>query len=96
MEENLDEILGITRCARCGEKLNGEIDCPFCSLFPDKPHRKRIPKWIYITACFLTFPLSLPFVFFSKRLSIYEKILISGGLIFWLILTGVLNLALLF
>ncbi|MHB8483112.1 MAG: hypothetical protein ACYDBV_10365 [Nitrospiria bacterium] len=85
MEENLDEILGITRCARCGERLNGEIDCPFCSLFPDKPYLKRFPKWIYITACFLTFPLSFPFVLRSETLSIYEKILISGGLIFWLI-----------
>jgi hypothetical protein len=26
-----DAILGITRCARCDQKLDGEIECPVCT-----------------------------------------------------------------
>ena len=53
-EDDIDEALGITRCVRCGQKLEGEIECPFCSLFPEKPLNSVLPKWIFITACFMT------------------------------------------
>ncbi|HXN06275.1 MAG TPA: hypothetical protein VN944_04315 [Nitrospiria bacterium] len=86
MDENLDELLGITRCARCGQRLEGSMECPFCSLFPDKPYGKRIPKWVYVTACFLTFPLSIPFFITSKELKPFEKLIIATGLGFWLAL----------
>jgi hypothetical protein len=81
--ETLDEILGIVRCARCGHRLNGEIECPFCSLFPDPPRNAALPKWVYITACFLTSPLSLYFILTTRRLTVYEKILAFSGCIFW-------------
>jgi hypothetical protein len=61
-DADLDELLGRTRCARCGQVLDGEIECPFCSLFPDRTRVRRTPKWVFLTACFLTSPLSLPFV----------------------------------
>jgi len=32
----VDEVLGIVRCARCGHRLQGEIECPFCCMFPDE------------------------------------------------------------
>ncbi len=81
--QNIDEILGIVRCARCGHRLDGEIECPFCSLFPDSPRRNVLPKWVLITACFLTSPLSAYYVFKSDRLSIPEKILTSFGCLLW-------------
>lgn len=28
---HMDEILGITRCVQCGQRLDGEIECPFCA-----------------------------------------------------------------
>jgi hypothetical protein len=80
-----DEILGITRCVRCGHRLNGEVECPFCSLFPDSVKKERTPKWIYITACFLTSPLSLYFILKTNRLNTPEKILSFSGCLFWLI-----------
>jgi hypothetical protein len=50
MEENIDEILGIVRCVRCGHRLEGEIECPFCSLFPDPPRKDVLPKRVYFAA----------------------------------------------
>ncbi|MBI5056594.1 MAG: hypothetical protein HZB61_08275 [Nitrospirae bacterium] len=82
--EDHDEILGITRCARCGHRLEGEIECPFCSLFPDAPKKERSPKWIYITACFLTSPLSLYFIIRTERLSKFEKALAFSGCLLWI------------
>jgi hypothetical protein len=81
--EDIDEILGITRCARCGHRLEGDIECPFCSLFPDTQRKERMPKWVYITACFLTSPLSLYAIIKTKRLNIYEKILAFSGCLLW-------------
>ncbi len=81
--ENIDEILGITRCARCGQRLQGEIECPFCSLFPEPARKPGLPKWVYITACFLTSPLSIYFILTTKRLNVYEKILAFSGCILW-------------
>ncbi|MBI3608982.1 MAG: hypothetical protein HY207_13560 [Nitrospirae bacterium] len=91
MEErdaHLDEMLGRTRCARCGEALDGEIECPFCSLFPDRPRVRRTPKWVFLTACFLTSPLSLPFVLATRRLTNVEKLVAGSGMLVWL---GVLS-----
>ncbi len=33
-QDDIDEALGITRCARCGQKLEGEIECPFLLSLP--------------------------------------------------------------
>ena len=82
-QDDIDEALGITSCARCGHRLEGEIECPFCSLFPDKPNREALPKWVFITACFLTSPLSLYAVITTKRLNFFEKVLACSGCLFW-------------
>jgi hypothetical protein len=84
MEENIDEILGIVRCARCGHRLEGEIECPFCSLFPDPPRKDVLPKWVYLAACFLTSPISIYAVLKSRRLNIFEKVIAVSGCLFWL------------
>lgn len=84
-QEETDEILGITRCARCGQRLEGEIECPFCSVFPDAPKKERLPKWIYLTACFLTSPLSLYFILTTKHLNNAEKGLAFSGCAIWLL-----------
>ena len=85
--DKTDEILGITRCARCGHRLEGEIECPFCSLFPEDTQRKeRVPKWVYIAACFLTSPLSLYAIIRTDRLNILEKVLAFSGALFWFVI----------
>ncbi|MEN8262436.1 MAG: hypothetical protein ABFR82_03140 [Nitrospirota bacterium] len=83
-QDKTDEILGITRCARCGHRLEGEIECPFCSVFPDSPTKENVPKWIYLTACFLTSPLSLYALINSERLNTTEKVLAFSGCLLWL------------
>jgi len=85
-DEELDEILGRTRCARCGEVLHGEVECPFCSLFPEKVRAQRVPKWVFLTASFLTSPLSLPFLLTTQRLTLREKLLAASGMVLWLAL----------
>jgi hypothetical protein len=82
-QDDIDEALGITRCARCGHRLEGEIECPFCSLFSDKPRKEALPKWVFITACFLTSPLSLYAVVTTKRLNLLQKVLTCSGCLFW-------------
>jgi len=81
-DEKIDEILGIVRCARCGQRLEGDIECPFCSLFPEHA-KKRNFKWVYFTACFLTSPLSIYFIFTNDRLRPFEKVLALSGCLFW-------------
>jgi hypothetical protein len=83
-DHDTENILGIIRCARCGHRLEGEIECPFCSVFPDQIQQEHIPKWIYITACFLTSPLSLYPIITSDRLSLPEKIISFSGCLLWL------------
>ena len=83
-DTDLDELLGRTRCARCGQALDGEIECPFCSLFPDRTRARRTPKWVFLTACFLTSPLSLPFVLTTRRLTGVEKVVAGSGMLVWL------------
>ena len=83
-QERIDEILGIVRCARCGHRLDNVIECPFCSIVEQKSSRKDLlPKWVYITACFLTSPLSLYFIFRSNHLNALEKILSLSGCLIW-------------
>lgn len=81
--EETDEALGIIRCVRCGHRLEGEVECPFCSLFPDA-QRNKTGTWVYITACFLTSPLSIPFVLTTKRLNTAEKLFAFSGCLGWL------------
>jgi hypothetical protein len=83
-QEKTEEVLGMTRCARCGHRLDGEIECPFCSLFPDPPRQHVLPKWVYLTACFLTSPLSSYFVLTRRRLNLFEKIVAVSGCMLWL------------
>ena len=82
-EADLDELLGRSRCARCGQILRGEIECPFCSLFPEPVRAQRTPKWVYLTACFLTSPVSLPFVYATRRLTLTEKVVAGSGVMLW-------------
>ena len=82
-QDDIDEVLGITRCARCGHRLEGEIECPFCSLFPEKPRTSGISKWVFMTACFLTSPLSLYVVITTQRLNRLEKVLVFSGCLLW-------------
>ena len=82
-QDKVDEILGVSRCARCGHRLEGEIECPFCSSFPERERRDALPKWVYVTACFLTSPFSVYFILRNTRLNILEKILAISGCLFW-------------
>ena len=87
-QDNIDETLGITRCVKCGHRLNGEIECPFCAVFPEQKQREKIPKWLFITACFFTSPLSLYVIIKTRRLNNLEKILTFSGCFLWLLLYG--------
>ena len=82
-DHEIDELLGIVRCERCGHRLNGESECPFCSLFPEPPRKAGVPKWIFVTSCFLASPLSIYFVFKDKRLNNLEKALTVSGCCVW-------------
>ena len=42
-----------------------------------------MPKWIFVTACFLTSPLSIYFILKDKRLTVAEKILTVSGCCVW-------------
>jgi hypothetical protein len=82
--EELDEVLGITRCVRCGQRLNGEVECPVCTGYYHAPGQRRgLPRWIYLTACMLTSPLSIPFIVKSTRLSPAQKLLAASGALAW-------------
>ena len=82
-QDEIDESLGITRCARCGHRLDNEIECPFCSAFPSGGYRAEMPKWIFVTACFLTSPLSLYWIVKTKRLGVIGKALTLSGCLLW-------------
>jgi len=82
-DHEIDEAIGITRCVQCGHRLEGEIECPFCSVFQDTKKIHALPKWIYVTACFLTSPLSIYFVVKNKQLSPVEKALTLSGCLMW-------------
>lgn len=84
--EDIDEILGISRCARCGQRLNGDVECPVCSGYYDTGAENggETPGWIYLTACFLTSPLSLWAIWTSSRLGLFQRIFASAGCLLWL------------
>jgi hypothetical protein len=83
-QDELDEALGITRCAECGQRLDGEIECPVCSGYYHTQSKKTpIRKWVYITACFLTSPLSIYFIIKTDRLSPLEKFFAASGCLLW-------------
>jgi len=84
--EYLDEVLGITRCARCGQRLEGEVECPFCAVVETAPVSHPSNKWVYLVACFLTSPLSIYSVVRTDRLSFGEKILAVSGCVLWALL----------
>lgn len=94
MDDRTDEILGITRCAQCGHRLEGEVDCPFCAAmrgYEDAPHapvRHALPLWAYLTAMFLTFPLSLPWLVMSRRLRPVQKLVFVAVFSLCLIVAG--------
>ena len=81
--DGIDEALGITRCVQCGHRLDGEVECPFCSVVMPSKGMNVLPKWIYLTACFLTSPFSIYFVARSDRLSMPEKIIAVSGCLLW-------------
>jgi len=82
-EERLDDILGITRCARCGHRLDGLIECPFCAVVEPEPRSHPSNKWVYIVACFLTSPLSIYSIVMTNRLTKGEKIIAVSGCMLW-------------
>jgi hypothetical protein len=83
-QEDIDEALGIIRCVRCGQKLDNEVECPFCSLFPDRERHKQVSKWVFMAACFFTAPLSIFVLLKTSRLNIIEKVLAFSGVLFWI------------
>ena len=89
-EEETDEILGITRCAECGHRLEGEVDeCPFCAVIGgldgavSKSSRHAAPLWIITTAMLMSFPLSLPWLITSSRLTLMQKIVTLLACLIW-------------
>ncbi len=84
-QQKLDELLGVNRCVRCGHRLEGEIECPFCSSFEEPGRNNGLPKWIYFTACFLTSPFSIYFIIKDGRMNIFEKILAVSGCSLWFV-----------
>lgn len=82
-QERFDSILGITRCARCGHRLDGLVECPFCAAVLPAPKSGPDLKWVYFTACFLTSPLSIYPVLTTGRLSPAEKALALSGCLLW-------------
>ena len=85
--EKLDEIIGVTRCARCGHRLEGEIECPFCEAVSGVRGKRRsahlLPERAFLAACFLTSPLSVIVIIRTKRLTAREKILACSGCLLW-------------
>ena len=82
-DREIDELLGVVRCERCGTGLQGGIECPFGSLFPEPSRKEGMPKWIFVTSCFLTSPLSIYFILKDRRLTAFEKILTASGCCAW-------------
>jgi len=82
-DREIDEMLGVVRCDRCGHRLGNEIECPFCTPFDEPGKKDGLPKWIYLTACFVTSPLSIYFVLKNNRLNYIEKIVGVSGCCLW-------------
>jgi hypothetical protein len=82
-QRELDEILGITRCARCGHRLDGHTECPFCAVVEAVPKRPGLPVWIFITACILTSPLGLVGILRTDRLGRLGRSLATSASAIW-------------
>jgi len=82
-DEETDEILGITRCARCGHRLDGEIACPVCSGYDETGGSRRMSAAVFWVACFLTSPFSLPVIWRDDRLRLWQRIGASAGAVLW-------------
>jgi hypothetical protein len=82
-DHDIDEMLDVVRCERCGHRLENEIECRFCQTFDEPVTRYGLPKWIYLTACFLTSPFSIYFIVKSTRLNVLEKIAAVSGCSLW-------------
>lgn len=94
MDDNTDEILGITRCVNCGHRLEGEVECPFCVAMRGMTSDTRdggdgidgaylLPLWVIVTAIFMSFPLSLPWLFLNRRLTGVQKAALLAACIVW-------------
>ena len=83
-QDQIEEAIGITRCVQCGHRIDHEIECPFCSIVQESKGLNALPKWVYMTACFLTSPLSCYFVLKNAKLNAVEKALTLSGCLFWL------------
>jgi len=79
----LDGIIGVVRCERCGHRLDGHADCPFCAAVGGLDGMDRLPDWIFITACFLTSPFSLYAIYRTDRLGRLGKLLTFSGCLVW-------------
>jgi len=85
-DPDMDELLGITRCDRCGHRLEGDMECPVCSGYYDSPSGGMgagLPLWIFMVAAFMTSPLSIPFIVRNRRLSTAQKVIASCGALAW-------------
>lgn len=82
-DPHINEVLGVVRCERCGHRLENEIECPFCSQFQEPARKNILPKWVYLTACFLTSPFSIYFIVNDSRLTLFEKIMGISGCGLW-------------
>ncbi len=82
-QDELDDILGITRCVQCGQRLEGAVECPFCSAVSGISPQSSVPTWFLITGYFATAPLSFYFIVKSRRLTILQKSICLSGCFFW-------------
>jgi hypothetical protein len=82
-QDNLDDILGITRCVQCGQRLEGDIECPFCSAVSGMSPKARVPVWLLIAGYFFTAPVSFYFIMKSGRLTVLQKSLCLSGWFLW-------------
>lgn len=80
-----DDAIGIIRCVQCGHRLDGEIECPLCASYYDNgtDENPKLPKWIYLTAYFMTSPLSAGAIIKNQELNFCEKVVALSGAFFW-------------
>lgn len=82
-QDNIDDILGITRCVQCGQRLEGDVECPFCSVVSGISPEARVPTWLLITGFFVTAPVSFYFIMKSRRLTVLKKSICLSGCFLW-------------
>jgi hypothetical protein len=66
------------------------VDCPFCEVVDPMrgPGPRSLPGWVFITACFLTSPLSIPFVLRAPGLGRGARALAISGALLWALAVG--------